>query len=186
VLGVTPKLHESLFATEVEYLFRIAYRLTGDSHDAEDLVQDVCERALRSAPGLASLEEWRRWMLRVLYNRFVDGLRHRQRSPIVASAAASLATESAAADHSFGPEEIAARRDDETILMRAWERLLPEQQMLLMLRAEGHDLGEIADILEIEKPALSSRLHRARSTLGRYLEEERSAQSLRAVPEQET
>lgn len=182
MLSVTAKLHESQFAVEVEYLFRIAYRLTGDSHDAEDLVQDVCERALRSAPNLGSTEEWRRWMLRVLYNRFVDGLRHHQRSPIVASAA-RRAAESAAAQDSLGPEEIAAQADGETTLVQAWERLLPEQQMVLMLRAEGHDLGEIAAVLDIEKPALSSRLHRARSTLARYLEEERSAQSLRAVPE---
>lgn len=168
------KPDELQLATQVEHIFRVAYRLTGNSHDAEDLVQDVCEKALRRAPAFATAQDCRRWLLRVLFNRFIDDTRHRNRSPLVAAVSGSGAVAVAlAAD----PEELAARSDDELMLMRAWDRLEPVQQILLMLRAEGHDLDEIARITDIDKPAISSRLHRARASLARYLQHERSAQA---------
>jgi RNA polymerase sigma-70 factor (ECF subfamily) len=180
---VNTKLDESHLAAEVEHIYRAAYRLTGNPADAEDLVQDVCERALRSGPDFAAALDRRRWMLRVLYNCFVDGRRRKKRSPLVASKAAE---ESVREFTSNGPspEDLAAQCDSESALMRAWERLDSAQQMLLLLRAEGHELEEIARIMEIDKPALSSRLHRARSSLARYLEEERAGQTHRAISEE--
>jgi RNA polymerase sigma-70 factor (ECF subfamily) len=172
---------QSRLVAEIEYIFRVAYRLTGDPHDAEDLVQDVCERALTKAPDFAAPDDCRRWLLRVLYNRFVDGKRHTQRSPIVASGAADVAVAAPAA--AADPEDLASQSDAESALMRAWARLEPAQQILLLLRAEGHDLDEIGRITDLDKPALSSRLHRARSSLARYLESEWSAQPVCAVTE---
>jgi RNA polymerase sigma-70 factor (ECF subfamily) len=169
-------------AAEVEYLFRVAYRLTGNAHDAEDLAQDVCERALTKAPEFAAADDCRRWLLRVLYNRFVDGRRQRQRS-VVAVSGASQVAEAAAKEVASDPENLAVQCDFESALTRAWARLEPAQQILVLLRAEGHDIGEIARITDIDKPALSSRLHRARSSLAKYLEEERSAQPLRVISE---
>lgn len=175
------ELDESLLAAEVLHLFRIAWRLTGNAHDAEDLVQDVCERALARAPGFATREDCRRWLLRVLYNRFVDGKRHGQRSPIAAGDPdAALA---AARDEAAGPEEQAVRSDSEAALERAWGRLEPAQQALLLLRAEGHDLDDIARITSLDKPAISSRLHRARSSLGKFMKQEAAADARRAPPE---
>jgi RNA polymerase sigma-70 factor (ECF subfamily) len=182
VLTATAEFDQSQLAAEVDYLFRVAYRLTGDAFDAEDLVQDVCERALRRAPELASSRDCRRWLLRVLYNRFLDGRRRRRRSPIVASQSGGT-PDVVARDNTAGPEGLALEAEAETGLVRAWERLEADQQALLMLRAEGHDLDEIAEITELEKPVLSSRLYRARTTLARYLREEESRQPLRAVPE---
>lgn len=159
------------------YIFRVAYRLTGDTADAEDLVQDVCERALRKGPEFAGAQDSRRWLLRVLFNRFVDCRRHMQRSPIVESGTGSETGVEFSTD-SPGPEDLAVQSDAECALMRAWEKLEPSQQMLLLLQAEGYRLGEIARITEIDKPALSSRLHRARSSLAKYLEEQSRAQQI--------
>jgi RNA polymerase sigma-70 factor (ECF subfamily) len=179
---VTTSLDDTRLAADVAYIFRVAYRLTGDVADAEDLVQDVCERALRKGPEFAVAQDCRRWLLRVLFNRFIDGRRHRQRSPIVVSDA-RCETEAALSIDVPGPEDLAVQSDSERALTRAWEKLEPAQQILLLLRAEGHQLGEIAQITEIDKPALSSRLHRARSSLAKYLEEERAAQLLCATSE---
>jgi RNA polymerase sigma-70 factor (ECF subfamily) len=179
VLKVQAKPDDSWLTAEVEQIFRVACRLTGNAHDAEDLVQDVCERALRKAPELANPDDYRRWLLRVLYNRFVDGARHRRRSPLVAGDAAdSLASQSAP-----DAESLAVQSEGETTLERAWGRLERDQQMLLLLRAEGHDLGEISRILEVDRPALSCRLHRARASLAKHLEQERSAPPLRVIAE---
>jgi len=172
---------ESLLLAGVEHVFRVAYRLTGNRADAEDLAQDVCEAALRKAPELATAQDCRRWLLRVLYNRFVDRKRHDRRSPLVAEdEGVEGSADAALAADALDPEELAAQSDAERALGRAWARLEPAQQMLLMLRAEGHELDEIARITDLDKPALSSRLHRARSSLAKYLEDEQSAQLLRA------
>lgn len=173
---------ETLLLADVEHVFRVAYRLTGNRADAEDLVQDVCEAALRKAPELATAQDCRRWLLRVLYNRFVDRKRHDRRSPLVAEDAAGEADAALTAE-APNPEELAAQSDAERVLTRAWARLEPAQQLLLLLRAEGHELDDIARIADLDKPALSSRLHRARSSLARYLEEEQSAQPLYAGAE---
>jgi len=182
VSGVTAAIQESRLAAEVDYLFRVACRLTGNAHDAEDLVQDVCERALTRAPVFATAADCRRWLLRVLYNCFVDGRRHRQRSPIVAPGARGEPGIDMPSD-ATDPEGLAAASDAEAALEHAWSRLEPAQQIILLLRAEGHDLDEIARIADIDKPALSSRLHRARMSLAKYLEQEGSAQPLCAVSE---
>jgi RNA polymerase sigma-70 factor (ECF subfamily) len=181
VLTAHAKPDESWLTAEVEQIYRVACRLTGNPHDAEDLVQDVCERALRKAPELATAEDYRHWLLRVLYNRFVDGTRHRKRSPLVAVGAA--VAEAMSGQEAPDSEGLAVQSDEEAALVRAWARLEADQQMLLLLRAEGYDLGEISRITEIDRPALSSRLHRGRSSLARYLEQERSAQPVRAIPE---
>jgi len=157
-----------VIAAEIEHLYRIAYRLTGSRHDAEDLAQDVCERALRKAPPFATAADCRRWLLRVLFNLFVDGNRRQRRVPVVAS---FVVDGSAAWAMAEDPEALAARSDSEHVLICAWRRLEPAQQMLLMLHAEGHDLDEIASITGIEKPALSSRLYRARSSLATHLKD---------------
>jgi RNA polymerase sigma-70 factor (ECF subfamily) len=175
------ELDETRLADEVETLYRVAYRLTGKAHDAEDLVQDVCERALRQAPEFPSPADCRRWLLRVLYNRFVDERRQGRRSPIVAADAAG-AFETARGNEP-GPEEHAARTESESALVRAWGKLEPVQQMLLLLRAEGHDLDEIARISDIDKSVLSSRLHRARSSLAKHLNQEGNAEPLCTIPE---
>jgi RNA polymerase sigma-70 factor (ECF subfamily) len=182
VFSVNAKVNESQLAAEVDYLFRVAYRLTGNAPDAEDLVQDVCERALSKAPEFAAADDSRRWLLRVLYNRFVDGSRHRNRSPIIASGEACVA-QAASNKDAADPADLAAQSQSESALMHAWRRLEPDQQVLLLLRAEGHDLGEIARITDLAKPALSARLYRARSSLAKYLQEERSAQPYRVISE---
>lgn len=179
MLKAQAKPDDSWLTAEVEQIFRVAYRLTGNAHDAEDLVQDVCERALRKAPELASPDDYRRWLLRVLYNRFIDGTRHRRRSPLVSGNPDEALEREAAPD----AESLAVQSDGETALERAWNRLEPDQQVLLLLRAEGYELDEIARIADVDKPVLSSRLHRARASLAKYLEQERSAQPLRVIAE---
>lgn len=183
VLSLRVKTDAAGLTAEVAAIYRVAFRLTGNRHDAEDLVQDVCERALSRAPEFAAAEDCRRWLLRVLFNRFVDGTRHQRRSPVLA--AGTDVHEQALSPAGLDPAELAQQSDGEAALAVAWERLEPAQQMLLLLRAEGYDLGEISRITGIDRPALSSRLHRARASLAKYLNDLPSAQPLRVIPETE-
>jgi RNA polymerase sigma-70 factor (ECF subfamily) len=65
------------------FLYNVAYRLTGDGHDAQDLVQDALLRIhgglQRYVPG--SLEAW---LTRIVTNLFLDDMRRRNRRQMVA------------------------------------------------------------------------------------------------------
>jgi RNA polymerase sigma-70 factor (ECF subfamily) len=171
---------------EAAALFRLAYRLTGNRHDAEDLVQDACERALSKAPSLQTPGDCRRWLLRVLYNLYIDGARRRTRSPLVAATNDEV-DRGGPAGSVPDPEALAAQAESESALERAWEKLDSAQQILLLLRAEGRSLTEISGITEVAKPALSVRLNRARSKLAKLTDEERDdARALRVAAGRKT
>jgi DNA-directed RNA polymerase specialized sigma24 family protein len=116
----------------------------------------------------------------VLHNLFIDRARRKSRSPIV-EMREEHHNPAAACTAVPDPEALATQGDGELSLERAWARLESKQQVLLLLRAEGHSLTELSRITEVAKPALSVQLHRARSRLARLIAEERSdADSLRA------
>jgi len=66
-------------------------------------------------------------------------------------------------------------------LAAVWHLLDAEQQVLLSLHAEGHDLEELAAIFGINRNALSARLHRARQRLAKLLSTGEPEHSLRLV-----
>ena len=63
-------------------LYAAARRMTMSAADAEDLVQEVCLKAFLKLDELEAMEYQRAWLLRVLYNQFVDSRRVMQRSPV--------------------------------------------------------------------------------------------------------
>ena len=70
-------------APHLEALFRLAYRLLRNTSDAQDLVQDTCLSACGRLQEVAATDSPRKWLLTVLHNRFIDGQRRRNRSPLV-------------------------------------------------------------------------------------------------------
>ena len=74
----TPPTWEELVRNHGARVYRLAYRLTGNPHDAEDLTQDVFIRVFRSfhrfQPGT-----FEGWLHRITTNLFLDGARRRQK-----------------------------------------------------------------------------------------------------------
>lgn len=169
-----PGIGNKRFATQVEphleMLYRAAYRLTHKRTDAEDLVQDTCIRACLKIDRSLSPEQVKSWLLRVLYNVFVDGARRVRVSPIDPyEDGTTLAASAASTDPD--PEECVAAEQREAQLHSAWQSLEPGHRLLLALRAEGYSLAEVSDITGIEMDALTMRLYRARQNLTRALNE---------------
>lgn len=158
---------KTLVEPQIETLHRVARRLTGNRVDAEDLVQETCLSAWQKLPTEAEAAHVDRWLLRVLYHRFVDGTRRKRRTP-APSHGQGDATE-ALPSPGPGPDELAARDEGERIFARAWLKLEPAQQVLLSLRAEGCGLFEIEAITGIGREVLRARLQRARASLARHL-----------------
>ena len=63
----------------LQAMHSFAWRLTGNSQDAEDLVQDVVVKLYPRLDELESVDQLRPWLNRVLYRQFIDGLRKKSR-----------------------------------------------------------------------------------------------------------
>lgn len=166
---------ETFVRPQTDRLFRAAYRLTGNRSDAEDLVQDTFARACECLDEIAGCQRPDQWLLRVLYHRFIDTARRRRRSPV---GPLDDSAESSAYSQDPGPEQLAERDQSEVAFHRAWLKLETDQRALLSLRAEGYGMAEIEAITRIGREVLGARLHRARRSLRRHLEEN----TMRHVP----
>lgn len=158
---------DDLIAPHLVTLFRTAFRLAGNVADAEDLVQDVCAACCANSDALAKAEHPDRWLVRVLYNRFVDDDRRRKRSPVVTLSSDFDVTASISSDP--GPAQLAEQSEREQYFDLAWGRLKESHRLLLALRAEGYGLAEIEEITGVNKAVLRARLQRARQSLARHL-----------------
>lgn len=164
---------EALVGPHVEYLHRLAWRFTGSTADAEDLVQDVLLKLYPRSRQLAAVEQLRPWLAKVLYRQYVDSIRRQARSPVSGLAEdaggdeARLDTFPAAED---GPPELAERGELRARLLAALQRLNPEQRAVVVMHdIEGYALEELEDILQAPLGTLKSRLHRARQQLRAHL-----------------
>ncbi len=163
-------------APHLQQLLRVAYRLVRNRADAQDLVQETCVAACEHPQAFGSADHPVRWLLRVLHNRFIDRTRRQKRSQLVP-------LDDADAEQQLvcglpGPEESALHSDAQRAIARAFLKLEETQRTLLVLRMEGYDLGEIESITGIHREVLRARLHRARSSLARHLEQQTGASSV--------
>ena len=161
---------DALMAPHLGTLFRVAFRLVRNGADAQDLVQDTCMAACEHPAELDTADYPVRWLLRVLHNRFIDRSRSRKRSPAVTLEEAD-ASQPRVCERP-DPEEALLRTDAEHALEQAYLKLEDDQRTLLVLRAEGYDLREIQAITGIGKEVLRARLHRARRSLARHMDEQ--------------
>jgi RNA polymerase sigma factor (sigma-70 family) len=150
-------------AAEAPRLRRHALYLLYNEADAEDLVQDCLEAALRNKASLQDPAKLRGWLFSILNNLFLMRLRsnsRRTRPLQVEEIADSLAA-------STSPQDRLFVRD----LGRAMAKLSVEhRQILLLLNVEGYGYQEVAKTLEIPIGTVMSRLARARDRLRALLE----------------
>jgi RNA polymerase sigma factor (sigma-70 family) len=164
---------EALLRPHFPAVYRLAYRLAGNTADAEDLVQDLFVKICARRQEFEALEQPRPWMLQVLYRIFLDGARRRQRGPVILADDSELASgleQGQALDGVSGAEPGPPARlaDDQrrALLLEAWNGMSEEHRSVLLLHdVEGYGLPELNIILDTPLGTLKSRLHRARKIL---------------------
>jgi RNA polymerase sigma-70 factor (ECF subfamily) len=155
----------SLIEPHLEKLYRLAFRLTANAADAEDLTQETCLRACEHLDRLADADAGLRWLARIQYNLFIDQTRRRNRSPVRNES--DMGTTVDSGREQGNTPEIDAHRDEmQALIQRAWMELDQDERALLSLRAQGFTQKEIEEITKLSAGAVNSRLHRARQKLG--------------------
>jgi RNA polymerase sigma factor (sigma-70 family) len=163
----TPPSWDEVVREHSTRVFRLAYRLTGNRHDAEDLTQDVFIRVFRSlssyTPGT-----FEGWLHRITTNLFLDQVRRKQRIRFDAlsdDAAERLSGREPAPDRALTDQMLDA--DVEAALAD----LAPDFRAAVVLcDIEGLSYEEIAATLDIKLGTVRSRIHRGRAQLRAALE----------------
>jgi RNA polymerase sigma-70 factor (ECF subfamily) len=133
-------------------VFRTAYRITGNSADAEDVLQAVFLRLLRRDPSAEPLEDPQSYLRRSAINASLDIVRARQQ-------AKSVPLE----ESPPGPDD---QRELKDSLRRAMAALNPRSAEIFALRFfEGYTNPEIARILRMSQVHVAVLLHRTRKQL---------------------
>lgn len=157
-----PPSWEQVVTEHRSRVYRLAYRLTGNQHDAEDLTQDVFVRVFRSLssyrPG-----SFEGWLHRITTNLFLDQVRRRTRQrtePLDAGAEAWT--------RATGPDPAQVLVDaDLSADVRAALGALPEQfrVAVVLCDVDGLTYEEIAAAQGIKLGTVRSRIHRGRAML---------------------
>jgi RNA polymerase sigma-70 factor (ECF subfamily) len=160
-----PRFEETVLP-HLDAAYNLARWLTGDDHDAEDVVQEAYFRAFKFFSGFRG-GDGRAWVLTVVRHTCYTWMqRHRTREPV---ASFDEELHSTASDE-LDPEKMMLRRVDQQMLRTAVEALPLEFREVLVLREmEGLSYEKIATLIKVPIGTVMSRLSRARKQLQRRL-----------------
>lgn len=154
---------EEIVRENTDRVYRLAYRLTGNRADAEDLTQEVFVRVFRSLhsyrPGTFA-----GWLHRITTNLFLDGQRRKKR--IRFDALGPAVERIAATTDSGSPERRYEHHNLDRDIQEALDGLKPQYRAPVVLcDIEGLSYEEIAEVLGISMGTVRSRIHRGRAQL---------------------
>lgn len=167
----TPPAWEDIVRDHGDRVYRLAYRLAGNSHDAEDITQETFIRVFRSLSGFRP-GSFEGWLHRITTNVFLDMVRRRQRIRMEA-----LPEETdRIAGREPSPEQAYQDSNLDPDLQAALDELLPEFRAAVVLcDVEGLSYEEIGATLGVKLGTVRSRIHRGRQALRNGLERRRQA-----------
>lgn len=161
-------------------MYGMAYRMTGNHNDAEDLTQEGFLRIYRSFGAFNEATTLHAWIYRILRNAFIDQYRRECQSPFVSLEGAVevggdgvlLATES----FSPSPHAYAEQNERKAIVFRAIDELPGLwRKPIILFYCEDRTYEEVGEILHIPLGTVRSRLFRGRLALKKLLAAERNA-----------
>jgi RNA polymerase sigma-70 factor (ECF subfamily) len=162
---------ERLVDRWIEPAFRPALAILGREADARDSTQDALLDAWRNIRQLRDPERFDAWLGRIHLNACRTAGRRRGRARVHEISVSYLPGPDEPVGHRPGVADESAGLDE---LERAFERLaLPQRTVLVLHHWQRRPVDEIAAVLGIPEGTVKWRLHEARATLARALEEER-------------
>ena len=168
---------ELLFLRSQRRAYNLAYRLTGNTADAEDVTQDAYVRAWNNFDSYDSTRSFEGWLFRIITNRVIDMRRRQKRVPMYSLDTPIVGDEdSQPLSHEFAapdgnPEDIVVGPIMDDKLQNALTSLPNDyRRAILMCDVEQRSYQEIAETMQCAIGTVRSRIHRARVMLRKYLE----------------
>ncbi|MDK8241111.1 RNA polymerase sigma factor SigE [Corynebacterium coyleae] len=157
-----------LVKEHADIVYRLAFRLSGNQHDAEDLTQETFMRVFRNVkqyqPGT-----FEGWLHRITTNLFLDMVRRR----------AKIRMEALPEDYErvpgtdMTPEDAYSVTNLDPALQQALDELKPEFRVAVVLcDVVGMSYEEIGETLGVKMGTVRSRIHRGRAQMRESLEKQ--------------
>jgi len=169
--GDTEAFDRIVVATSNE-MYALALRLTGNEHDARDVVQEAYLRAFRSIRRFRGDAHLTTWLYRIVANCSASHRSKRRRRRETGSFESVVGQLAAESSLDAGSDGVITRVDERTRLVEALDELTDTLRIPIVLH-DVYELSheEIAGILGISRSASKVRLHRARRLLRTTLAE---------------
>lgn len=151
-------------------IYRLALRMLGDEHEAEDVLQETFLNAYRALDRFEGRSSLSTWLYRIATNQALMRLR-KQSPPMVSVDETHVDEEGYELPRQFTdwcclPEDEFMSAEAQAMLNEAAEELSPALRAAFVLRdLHGFSTREAAEILEISETAVKTRLMRARLQL---------------------
>jgi RNA polymerase sigma-70 factor, ECF subfamily len=154
--------------------------MTGNSNDAEDLVQDTMTRAYAGLAGFRPGTNGRAWLFRIMANAFINTCRHRQHQPVEvlspdidvrppSAAAARLPVDVAARSAPSAEEEVLSQFSQSEIRAALDSLPIGFRAAIYLVDGEGYSYRDAAEMIGVPIGTVMSRLHRARKRVRQQL-----------------
>lgn len=170
----TPDLDfDQIVEQYTDYVYNIAYRILGNSHDAQDAAQDAFLSAYRSFAKFRGQAKVSTWLYRIAVNSALMKLRKEKPArTLVQSGYEDYQVASRPADPQEAPERALLNTELRGHLEKGLA-LLPEDLRVAVVLRDIQDLSnqEAAEALEVSVPAFKTRLHRGRVLLRQHLQQ---------------
>ena len=167
---------EQVILPHLDAAYNLARWLTHNDHDAQDVVQEACLRALKFFGGFRGGNA-RSWLLTVVRNTAYTWLRQNRPQEVTGDSTDEL---EALEDTATNPGVLQARSADTELVRQALEQLPADFRECIVLREmEGMSYKEISDVTGVPIGTVMSRLARARKQLQQCLVREAQAEDVR-------
>ncbi|WP_339061408.1 RNA polymerase sigma factor [Tepidibacillus marianensis] len=152
------------------YLYRLAYRLTGNPEDAEDLTQETMWQAHRKSDKYVYEKSLKAWLSMMMTNRFRDKVRKKSLK-VVAIEDNLLSPQSMSSYTPSVEEEVETKMALEKV--KGEIEQLPEiyRNVLILRHFDGLSYAEISEVLQVPEGTVKTQLFRARKMLKSRLSE---------------
>jgi RNA polymerase sigma-70 factor (ECF subfamily) len=147
-------------------LYPTALRITGNTPDAEDLVQETFAKALAASARFRPGTNLNAWLRRIMMNTFISGYRKRRAEPVFVTGDATSSHLLSAESHDGSAEDQVIGRLLDAALTTAL-RALPYRHRIVVYLADLEGLGyeQVSALTGIPLGSVKSCLHRARYRL---------------------
>ena len=159
----------------LDSLYNMAYRLTRNAEDAQDLVQETFFKAYKHYDKSQAGTNLKAWLFRIMKNSFINSYRKKQNQPPqsafsdIEDSFENLVDQDAGRQIKDPEQEILASVLDQDV-QQALDALNDDYRMVISLvDLEGFSYKEAADILEVPVGTVMSRLYRGRRMLEQVL-----------------
>jgi RNA polymerase sigma-70 factor, ECF subfamily len=172
VLAGDKEAYGALVVRHSHSLFRVAYRITGNEADAEDVVQEAFLRGYRKLAGFEARANFGTWIYRIAVHCALDRVKRRRGNEVaqVGETNDPEQDQLQVADEAAGPDRLLLSGEISSMQQDALHSLTPTERTAFVLRhMEDRTTVEIGEALGIEPNAAKQAVFRAVQKMRRRL-----------------